>query len=138
MAGPCSVENQEQVEKIAEEIARSGASIIRGGAFKPRSSPYSFQGLGEKGLQLLRAAADRHGLLTISEVMDHTQIPLLDKYADILQVGARNMQNFNLLKKLGKLRKPILLKRGSGRHCGRVVAISRIHPRGRQQRFNTL
>jgi 3-deoxy-7-phosphoheptulonate synthase len=112
MAGPCSVESEDQVERTAEAVAGSGASVIRGGAFKPRSSPYSFQGLGEEGLKLLRAAADRHGLLTISEVMDHTQIPLFAEYADILQVGARNMQNFNLLKKLGELRKPVLLKRG--------------------------
>jgi len=112
MAGPCSVENEEQVNKTAEAVARAGARVIRGGAFKPRSSPYSFQGLGEKGLQLLRAAADRHGLKVVSEVMDHTQIPLIDRYADILQVGARNMQNYNLLRKLGELRKPVLLKRG--------------------------
>ncbi|MCW5980900.1 MAG: 3-deoxy-7-phosphoheptulonate synthase [Bryobacteraceae bacterium] len=112
MAGPCSVESEEQIERTAEAVARAGASVIRGGAFKPRSSPYSFQGLGEKGLQLLRAAADRQGLLTITEVMDHTQIPLIAEYADIMQVGARNMQNFNLLKKLGELRKPVLLKRG--------------------------
>ena len=85
---------------------------MRGGAFKPRSSPYSFQGLGEEGLRILRKAADRHGLLVISEVMDQTQIPLLVEYADILQIGARNMQNFNLLRKLGEIRKPVLLKRG--------------------------
>ncbi len=87
-------------------------SVIRGGAFKPRSSPYSFQGLGEEGLELMRRAADRRGLLVISEVMDSTQIPLLSAYADILQVGARNMQNYNLLRELGKIRKPVLLKRG--------------------------
>jgi 3-deoxy-7-phosphoheptulonate synthase len=112
MAGPCSVEGRDQIERAAEIVARAGASAIRGGAFKPRSSPYSFQGMGEEGLQLLRAAADRNGLLVISEVMDHTQIPLLSQYADILQVGARNMQNFNLLRELGKQRKPVLLKRG--------------------------
>ena len=112
MAGPCSVETREQIESIASLIAEAGAKVIRGGAFKPRSSPYSFQGLGEEGLQLLRAAADRNGLLVISEVMDQTQIPLLAKYADIFQVGARNMQNFNLLRELGKERKPVLLKRG--------------------------
>ena len=93
-------------------MAAAGAQVIRGGAFKPRSSPYSFQGLGEEGLQLLREAADRHGLLVVSEVMDQTQIPLLAQYSDILQVGARNMQNFNLLRELGKQRKPVLLKRG--------------------------
>jgi 3-deoxy-7-phosphoheptulonate synthase len=112
MAGPCSVESREQIERSAEVVARAGATVIRGGAFKPRTSPYAFQGLGEEGLKLLRAAADRHGLLAVSEVMDQTQIPLVAEYADILQVGARNMQNFNLLRELGKLRKPVLLKRG--------------------------
>jgi 3-deoxy-7-phosphoheptulonate synthase len=112
MAGPCSVETKEQIDRIAEIVAAAGAKVIRGGAFKPRSSPYSFQGLGEEGLELMREAADRHGLLVISEVMDQTQIPLLSAYADILQVGARNMQNYNLLRELGKQRKPILLKRG--------------------------
>jgi 3-deoxy-7-phosphoheptulonate synthase len=112
MGGPCSVETEEQIETTAEIVARAGAQVIRGGAFKPRSSPYAFQGLGERGLQILRAAADRHGLLVVSEVMDHVQIPLLVTYSDILQVGARNMQNFNLLRELGKIRKPILLKRG--------------------------
>jgi 3-deoxy-7-phosphoheptulonate synthase len=112
MAGPCSVESKEQIEEAAEIVAREGAKVIRGGAFKPRSSPYSFQGMGEQGLQLMRDAADRNGLLVVSEVMDTVQIPLLQTYADILQVGARNMQNFNLLRELGRLRKPILLKRG--------------------------
>ena len=112
MAGPCSVESRDQIERIAECVAEAGARVIRGGAFKPRSSPYSFQGLGEEGLRLLRRAADRSGLKVISEVMDHTQITLVEAYADILQVGARNMQNFNLLKELGRSRKPVLLKRG--------------------------
>jgi 3-deoxy-7-phosphoheptulonate synthase len=112
MAGPCSVENRDQIDQAAEIVARGGAKVIRGGAFKPRSSPYSFQGLGEEGLRMMRDAADRHSLLVVSEVMDQTQIPLLATYADILQVGARNMQNFNLLRQLGELRKPILLKRG--------------------------
>jgi 3-deoxy-7-phosphoheptulonate synthase len=112
MAGPCSVESESQIERAAEIVARGGARFIRGGAFKPRSSPYSFQGMGEDGLKLMRRAADRHGLLVISEVMDQTQIPLLAAYADVLQVGARNMQNFNLLKELGRLKKPVLLKRG--------------------------
>lgn len=112
MAGPCSVESEEQIELSAALVAKAGAKIIRGGAFKPRSSPYSFQGMGEAGLQLLRAAADRHGLLVVSEVMDRSQIPLLAAYSDLLQVGARNMQNFNLLRDLGLARKPILLKRG--------------------------
>ncbi len=112
MAGPCSVESREQIECVAEIVAAQGAQIMRGGAFKPRSSPYSFQGMGEEGLKLMRTAADRHSLLVVSEVMDHTQLPLLTEYADILQIGARNMQNFNLLREVGKLRKPVLLKRG--------------------------
>jgi 3-deoxy-7-phosphoheptulonate synthase len=112
MAGPCSVESREQIERSAEVVASAGAQVIRGGAFKPRSSPYSFQGMGEEGLEILRAAADRHGLLVVSEVMDSVQIPLVARYSDILQVGARNMQNFNLLRELGKQRKPVLLKRG--------------------------
>jgi 3-deoxy-7-phosphoheptulonate synthase len=112
MGGPCSVESDEQMDASAATVAAAGAQIIRGGAFKPRSSPYSFQGMGETGLQIMRAAADRYKLLVVSEVMDQVQIPLLLKYSDILQVGARNMQNFNLLRELGKTRKPILLKRG--------------------------
>jgi len=112
MAGPCSVESREQIEHSAELVAAAGVRVLRGGAFKPRTSPYSFQGLGEEGLRMLRQAADRHGLLVISEVMDQTQIDLVAQYADILQVGARNMQNFNLLKELGLRRKPVLLKRG--------------------------
>jgi 3-deoxy-7-phosphoheptulonate synthase len=112
MAGPCSVESRDQIERAADIVADAGASVIRGGAFKPRSSPYSFQGMGEAGLKLLRDAADRRGLLVISEVMDSSQIPLLEAYSDILQIGARNMQNFNLLREVSKLRKPALLKRG--------------------------
>jgi 3-deoxy-7-phosphoheptulonate synthase len=112
MAGPCSVENEGQINRVAEEVAAAGATVLRGGAFKPRTSPYSFQGLGEQGLRLMREAANRHGLLVVSEVMDVAQIPLLAEYADILQVGARNMQNFNLLRELGDRRKPVLLKRG--------------------------
>jgi len=112
MAGPCSVESRDQIERAADIVADAGAKVIRGGAFKPRSSPYSFQGLGEEGLQLMREAADRRGLLVISEVMDSSQIPLLSAYSDILQIGARNMQNYNLLRELGHIRKPVLLKRG--------------------------
>ncbi len=112
MAGPCSVESQDQIERSAEAVAKAGVRIIRGGAFKPRTSPYSFQGLGEEALRMLRLAADRHGLLVVSEVMDQTQIELVATYADMLQVGARNMQNYTLLRELGKLRKPVLLKRG--------------------------
>ena len=112
MAGPCSAETEEQVEAAAAAVKRAGAKVLRGGAFKPRSSPYSFQGLGEEGLRLLRGAADRHNLKLVTEVMDISQIELIEKYADILQVGARNMQNFTLLRELGTARKPVLLKRG--------------------------
>ncbi len=112
MAGPCSVESREQLFTISELIAKAGARILRGGAFKPRSSPYSFQGMGLDGLKLLREAGDRFNLLVISEVMEISQIEVMLPYVDIFQVGARNMQNFNLLRELGKVRKPVLLKRG--------------------------
>jgi 3-deoxy-7-phosphoheptulonate synthase len=112
MAGPCSAETEEQVEAAASAVKRAGAKVLRGGAFKPRSSPYSFQGLGEDGLRMLRGAADRHSLKLVSEVMDISQLELISRYADILQVGARNMQNFTLLRELGHTRTPILLKRG--------------------------
>jgi len=112
MAGPCSAETDEQVQATAAAVKRAGAKILRGGAFKPRSSPYSFQGLGEEGLQLLRRGADAHDLKLVSEVMDVSQIPLIGKYCDIFQVGARNMQNYTLLRELGHVRKPVLLKRG--------------------------
>jgi 3-deoxy-7-phosphoheptulonate synthase len=112
MAGPCSVESREQLFTVAELISKAGARVLRGGAFKPRSSPYSFQGMGEQGLKLLREAGDRFHMLVISEVMEISQIPLMLPYVDILQVGARNMQNFNLLRELGKVKMPVLLKRG--------------------------
>jgi 3-deoxy-7-phosphoheptulonate synthase len=112
MAGPCSVESREQLFTTAEAVAKAGARVLRGGAFKPRSSPYSFQGLGEQGLKLMREAAEKFALLVISEVMEISQIALMLPYVDIFQVGARNMQNFNLLRELGKVRKPVLLKRG--------------------------
>ncbi|MFB3915772.1 MAG: 3-deoxy-7-phosphoheptulonate synthase [Terriglobales bacterium] len=112
MAGPCSVESREQLFAVAEQVSKAGAKVLRGGAFKPRSSPYAFQGLGEKGLKLLREAGDKFGLLVISEVMELSQIPLMEPYIDIYQVGARNMQNFNLLRELGKARKAVMLKRG--------------------------
>src|SRR6266852_5994603 len=112
MAGPCSVESREQLFATAEAVSKAGARVLRGGAFKPRSSPYSFQGMGEDGLKLLREAGNKFGLLVISEVMEISQIPVLTPYVDILQVGARNMQNFNLLRELGKVRRPVLLKRG--------------------------
>ena len=113
MAGPCSVEDDfEALLSIAEAVKESGAEILRGGAFKPRTSPYDFQGLEEKGLQYLRQAADKTGLLVITEVMDTLDLPLICDYADIIQVGARNMQNFKLLKAIGKTNKPVMLKRG--------------------------
>ncbi len=112
MAGPCSIESREQIFESARVVAESGGQILRGGAFKPRTSPYSFQGMGEEGLALLAEAAEKHGLVTVSEVMDPSQIDLVAEYADILQIGARNMQNFVLLKALGVAKKPVLLKRG--------------------------
>ena len=112
MAGPCSAETEKQVRAAAAAVRRAGAKIFRGGAFKPRSSPYSFQGLGEEGLQLLRDASTAENMALVSEVMDVSQIPLIDKYCDIFQVGARNMQNFTLLRELGHARTPVLLKRG--------------------------
>ena len=111
-AGPCAVESAAQIDQIAERVAQAGAKLLRGGAFKPRSSPYSFQGLGEDGLKLLKAAADRNGLLVVSEVMDPSQIEVMLPYVDVLQVGARNMQNYYLLRALGETKKVVLLKRG--------------------------
>jgi 3-deoxy-7-phosphoheptulonate synthase len=112
MAGPCAIENQEQIFETAKRVKAAGASFLRGGAFKPRSSPYAFQGLGIPGLKLMREAADANGLLTVSEVMEISQIDQMLPYIDLFQVGARNMQNFNLLRELGQARKPALLKRG--------------------------
>jgi 3-deoxy-7-phosphoheptulonate synthase len=112
MAGPCSVEGEEQVFTIARAVAEAGATVLRGGAYKPRTSPYAFQGLGEEGLKLLRRAADANGLAVVSEVMEPQLVPLLTRYSDILQVGARNMQNYALLREVGHTNKPVLLKRG--------------------------
>ncbi|MCX6151929.1 MAG: 3-deoxy-7-phosphoheptulonate synthase [Ignavibacteriales bacterium] len=112
MAGPCSVENEYQINLLAEIVAKEGGKILRGGAFKPRSSPYSFQGLGEAGLKMMRIAADKNDLLVITEVMQIEQIDLVEHYTDIFQVGARNMQNYPLLSELGKASKPVMLKRG--------------------------
>lgn len=112
MAGPCTVESEEQVFASAKAVADAGASILRGGAYKPSTSPYSFQGMGVPGLQLLRAAADRYGLKVVTEVMDPRKVDIVSEYADILQVGARNMQNYDLLKEVGISRVPVLLKRG--------------------------
>ncbi len=112
MAGPCAIENRESIFQIAEKVKKAGAQVLRGGAFKPRTSPYDFQGLGEEGLKYMREAADKYDMLVVTEVMDASDIPLISRYADIFQVGARNMQNFSLLKALGSCGKPILLKRG--------------------------
>ncbi|MCE9627363.1 MAG: 3-deoxy-7-phosphoheptulonate synthase [Candidatus Eisenbacteria bacterium] len=112
MAGPCSVEGEEQMFTIAKAVAEAGATVLRGGAFKPRTSPYAFQGLGEEGLKLMRRAADAYGLAVVSEVMEPDMVPLLARYSDILQIGARNMQNYALLRVVGHTEKPILLKRG--------------------------
>ena len=112
MAGPCSVESAEQIGIVAKSVAASGARILRGGAFKPRTSPYSFQGYGEEALKWMRAAADANGMAVVSEVMDVRHIEMMMRYVDCLQVGARNMQNFDLLKEVGRVRKPVLLKRG--------------------------
>ena len=111
-AGPCSVESPEQINSIAESVSKAGAKILRAGAFKPRTSPYAFQGLGEKGLQMMRDAADKFNLFVVSEVMDPSQIQMMGTYVDIFQVGARNMQNYFLLRALGEVQKPVLLKRG--------------------------
>lgn len=112
MAGPCAVESREQMLEVAEMVKVSGARILRGGAFKPRTSPYSFAGLEEKGLQYMAEAREKTGLKIVSEVMDPRSVELVAEYCDIVQIGARNMQNFNLLREVGKIRKPVLLKRG--------------------------
>jgi 3-deoxy-7-phosphoheptulonate synthase len=112
MAGPCAVESEAQVRTVAAAVARAGATVIRGGAYKPRTSPYTFQGLGEEGLRLLRDAADAHDLAVVSEVLDPAMVPQVARYADILQVGARNMQNLSLLREVARAQKPVLLKRG--------------------------
>jgi 3-deoxy-7-phosphoheptulonate synthase len=112
IAGPCAIENRDQIFTTAAAVKAAGGGFLRGGAFKPRSSPYSFQGLGIPGLELMREAADTHGLATVSEVMEISQIEAMLPYVDCFQVGARNMQNFNLLRELGQVRKPVLLKRG--------------------------
>ena len=112
MAGPCTVENKERLLRIASSVKKSGAKVLRGGAFKPRTSPYSFQGLGEKGMKFLHEAKEESGLPIVTELMDPRDLPLFLKYSDIIQIGARNMQNFELLKEVGKTKKPVLLKRG--------------------------
>ena len=112
IAGPCTIESEEQIMECAKQLSKIGVRIMRGGAFKPRTSPYAFQGLGEEGLILIRRAADKYKMAVVSEIMEINQIPLFEKYVDILQIGARNMQNFNLLKGVGRVKKPVILKRG--------------------------
>src|SRR5207245_5765962 len=112
VAGPCAVESAALLDEIAGEVKAAGANLLRGGAFKPRTSPYSFQGLGEEGLKILREVGTSHDLPVVTEVMDPRQVDLVDRYADMFQIGARNMQNFDLLKEVGQARKPVLLKRG--------------------------
>ena len=112
MAGPCSVESLEQIRETAQAVKAAGAKFLRGGAYKPRTSPYDFQGMGEEGLKIMRQAADENGLKVITEVVDREDIPLMEEYTDVIQVGARNMQNFQMLKAIGKAKKPVLLKRG--------------------------
>ncbi|MBI4597583.1 MAG: 3-deoxy-7-phosphoheptulonate synthase [Candidatus Omnitrophica bacterium] len=112
MAGPCSVENRQMLQEVAKAVKHGGAKILRGGAFKPRTSPYSFQGLGEEGLKLLREAAHETGLRVVTELLDTRDLPLVEEYSDMIQIGARNMQNFELLKDVGQSKKPVLLKRG--------------------------
>jgi 3-deoxy-7-phosphoheptulonate synthase len=112
IAGPCAIEGREILEEIAGHVKAAGANILRGGAFKPRTSPYSFQGMGEEGLKILRDVGDRHGMPVVTEVMDPRQVPVVEKHADMFQIGARNMQNFDLLKEVGQAKKPVLLKRG--------------------------
>jgi 3-deoxy-7-phosphoheptulonate synthase len=111
IAGPCAIESYEVLDEIAGQVKAAGANILRGGAFKPRTSPYSFQGLGEKGLKILREVGDKHGMPVLTEVMDPRQVDLVNQYGDMFQIGARNMQNFDLLKEVGQTRKPVLLKR---------------------------
>src|SRR5205807_3472678 len=112
VAGPCAIENREQAFVTAERVRRSGARFFRGGAFKPRTSPYTFQGMGEDGLKIMAEIRDQFGLRIVTEAIDNESLDLVEKYADVIQIGARNMQNFSLLKKAGRLRKPVLLKRG--------------------------
>lgn len=112
VAGPCAIESREQAFAVAERVHRAGAQFFRGGAYKPRTSPYSFQGLGEEALQIMAAIRDQFGLKIVTEAIDHESLELVEEYADVIQIGARNMQNFSLLKRAGRARKPVLLKRG--------------------------
>ena len=112
IAGPCAIEGAERLDAIAKEVSKAGANILRGGAYKPRTSPYAYQGMGEEGLKILRDVGDRYGLPVVTEVMDPRRVDVVQRYADMIQIGARNMQNFTLLTEVGQTRKPVLLKRG--------------------------
>jgi 3-deoxy-7-phosphoheptulonate synthase len=125
IAGPCSVEDEEQIVGVARDLKRIGVNVLRGGAFKPRTSPDSFQGLGEEGLKLLSRAREATGMAVITEVMDIEELPLVEEYADIIQIGSRNSQNFSLLKQVSKQKKPVLLKRGFGNTIDELIASSK-------------
>ena len=132
IAGPCAIESESMLFEIAARVRDAGANILRGGAFKPRTSPYSFQGLGRDGLKILQAAGERFGMPVVTEVMDPRQVELVERYADILQIGARNMQNFDLLKECGRTRMPILLKRGMSATVKDLLDVGRVRPVGRE------
>jgi 3-deoxy-7-phosphoheptulonate synthase len=134
MAGPCAVESESQLHCTAAAVAAAGGQILRGGAYKPASSPYSFQGLGEEGLPMLKAAAEAHGMLTVTEVMDTRRVELVAEHADILQVGTRSMSNFDLLREVGRTGKPVLLKRGmSATYVELLLAAEHVANEGNEQ-----
>ena len=128
IAGPCAIEGEALLLEIAEKVRDAGANILRGGAFKPRTSPYSFQGLGEDGLKMLQAAGERFGMPVVTEVMDPRQVELVERYADIFQIGARNMQNFDLLKEVGRTRTPGAAEAGHERDGQGPADVGRVHP----------
>ena len=132
IAGPCAIETRQQTFAIAEVVKKSGAKFFRGGAFKPRTSPYAFAGLGEEGLKILVEVREKFGLRIVSEALDEPGVDLVEKYADMIQIGARNMQNYTLLRRVGRSRLPVLLKRGMAATLGGMVARGRIHHVGRQ------
>jgi len=133
IAGPCAIEGREILFDIARQVKDAGANILRGGAYKPRTSPYSFQGMGEEGLSILREVGDALQMPVVTEVMDPRQVALVDRYTDIFQIGARNMQNFNLLNEVGQTKRPRAAQAGHERHGSRPAHVRRIHPGRRQQ-----
>ena len=138
VAGPCAVESFEGLDRIAAHVKKAGANILRGGAFKPRTSPYAFQGLGEEGLKILRDVGDRHGMPVVTEVMDPRQVELVEQWADMFQIGARNMQNFDLLKEVGQAAQTGALETGHERHGQGLAHVCRVHPRRRQSASRSL